>query len=101
MYKLIVSLLILLTLSLTAADLNILDFGAESGQNTDNTLAVQSAIDACHEQGGGTVVFPSGLFRTASVELKSHVSVFLSNGTVWKGIPNPDLYPELDHGVAT
>ncbi|MDZ7723611.1 MAG: LamG-like jellyroll fold domain-containing protein [candidate division KSB1 bacterium] len=101
MYKLIVYLLILLISSLTAADLNIIDFGAKSGQYTDNTRAVQSAIDVCHEQGGGTVIFPSGLFRTGSIELKSHVSVFLSNGTVWKGIPDPDLYPELDHGAIT
>ena len=101
MYKLIGCLLLLLTSFLTGADLNILDFGAQAGPYPDNTRAVQSAVDACQKQGGGTVMFPSGLFRTASIELKSHVSIFLSSGTVWKGIPNPDLYPELDHGAIT
>jgi hypothetical protein len=45
-----------------------------------NTHAIQTAIDACHERGGGTVNVPPGVFRTGSIVLKSHVELHLEGG---------------------
>ena len=50
-------LLILLSGVMTALarDYNIKDFGAVDNLKSKSTMAVQSAIDECHRQGGGRV----------------------------------------------
>ena len=42
-----------------------------------DTPAVNKAIAAAAEAGGGTVVFPAGTYLSYSIHLKSHVSLFL------------------------
>ncbi len=59
----------------TPAACNILDFGAKPGLATVNTRAIQAAIDACHQQGGGKVIFPKGNFVTGTLFLKSKVEL--------------------------
>lgn len=39
---------------------NVRDYGAGGEKNQTVTAAIQKAIDACHQQGGGKVVFPAG-----------------------------------------
>jgi len=54
----------------------ITDFGAK----TDGTLctaAIQAAIDACFAAGGGEVTVPAGTFTTATVRLRSRVTLHL------------------------
>ena len=48
---------------------NILDFGAVADGVTNSTKAVQSAIDKCKENGGGTVFVPTGKYVIASLIL--------------------------------
>lgn len=45
-------------------------------------FSLQAAIDAAARQGGGTVVIPPGRHAVASIQLRSHVSLFLENGAV-------------------
>ena len=79
---------------------DILAFGASSGSDTPATEAVQGAIDACHEAGGGTVLVPPGVFTIGTIFLKSHVTLYLSAGAVLRGSGrredyNPDdIFPE-------
>ena len=55
---------------------NVLDFGADPTGVALSTDAIQQAIDACNEQGGGTVILPSGLYQTGPLTLKSNVRLY-------------------------
>lgn len=57
----------------------ITDYGASSGGSpVENTKAINRAIEAAAQAGGGTVVVPEGSFKTYTVLLKSHVNLKLS-----------------------
>jgi polygalacturonase len=57
---------------------NIRDFGAKGDGQTLDSAALQSAIDACSREGGGTVLVPAGTFVIGTTELKSNVTLHLS-----------------------
>ena len=57
---------------------NIRDFGAKGDGKTLDTAALQSAIDACNKDQGGTVLVPAGVFVIGTVELKSNVTVHIA-----------------------
>ncbi len=44
---------------------NVRAYGATGDGSTDDTAAVQAAIDACVAAGGGTVYFPAGVYKIA------------------------------------
>lgn len=50
------------TSQMTAAEFDITEFGATSGDVTDDTPAIENALAACAEAGGGTVFVPAGTF---------------------------------------
>lgn len=56
---------------------NIKDFGAISDGKTINTAAINKAIAACADAGGGTVLIPNGNFVTGTIVLKSNMTLFL------------------------
>lgn len=53
---------------ITGAPVNVLDYGADPSGTNDSTLAIQSAIDACSNNGygGGVVYVPSGIYLMRS-----------------------------------
>jgi hypothetical protein len=57
---------------------DIRDFGAKGDGATINTKAIQSAIDACTADGGGSVLVPGGDFRTGTLQLKNNVTLSLA-----------------------
>src|SRR5580658_2048606 len=63
---------------------NPLTYGAAGDGVTDNTDAIQSAIDRCAERGGGTVRLPmingQGTYLTSPITLTSHVRLLLDKG---------------------
>ena len=64
---------------------NVLNYGAVADGKTLNTKAAQAAIDECNINGGGTVIFPAGVFVLSTVFLKSNVYIELSENTVILG----------------
>jgi polygalacturonase len=71
---------------------NIRDFGAESGGAALCTQAIQSAVDQCAKDGGGTVLFPPGIWLTGTVYLESHVTIRLENGCTVLGSKDKSHY---------
>ncbi|MES2653349.1 MAG: glycosyl hydrolase family 28 protein [Bacteroidota bacterium] len=71
---------------------NIKDFGAKGDGKTLDTVAVQIAIDLCHKEKGGTVMVPAGDFVIGTIELKSNVTLHLSNQGKLLGSPKKEDY---------
>ncbi|MFP4090611.1 MAG: glycoside hydrolase family 28 protein [Cyclobacteriaceae bacterium] len=62
---------------------DVRDYGATGRKSEKATAAIQRAIDACAETGGGTVYFPPGEYLSGTVRLKDHVNLHLENGARW------------------
>lgn len=67
---------------------DITAFGAVSNSDIINTETIQAAIDKCAENGGGTVVVPSGTFLTRAIFFKQNVNLEIKEGGVLKGTTN-------------
>lgn len=59
---------------------NIFDFGATHDTTVVQTRAINAAIEACHQGGGGRVVVPAGRYMTGTLFLKDHVELHLEAG---------------------
>jgi len=71
---------------------NIRDFGALGDGKTLDTAAINKAIDAAAAAGGGTVLFPAGTYLSASIHLKSHLTLLLGSGATIEGV-DPSVAP--------
>ncbi len=74
------------------------DHGAAGDGHTEDTDALQRAIDACHAAGGGRVVVPPGTYAIGTVELKSRVELHLERGALLQGIYNSPSYRPISPG---
>lgn len=68
-------------------------YGAAGDGATLDTIAIQAAIDAAANQGGGEVLFPPGAFVTGTLYLKNHVLLRLAHGATVLGSTNLVDYP--------
>ncbi|HUI29602.1 MAG TPA: glycosyl hydrolase family 28 protein [Candidatus Acidoferrales bacterium] len=59
--------------------------GIVGDSTTDNTKAIQAAIDSCYNAGGGTVEFMNGKFITGPITLKSSVIFQVDSSAVIYG----------------
>lgn len=75
---------------------NIRDFGAKGDGKAMDTGALQAAIDACTNDGGGTVLVPAGTFQIGSTELKSNVTLYVSAGATLLGSADGKQYHAVD-----
>jgi polygalacturonase len=86
-------------------------FGARGDGKAIDTPAINAAIAAAAEAGGGTVLLPAGTYASYSVRLKSHVTLRIGEGaTLLAAEPSPergqydrpepnehDLYQDFGH----
>ena len=86
---------------------NVKDFGATGDGQTNDTPALNKAIEKCSAQGGGTIQFPAGKYMVASVHLLSNVQLLLDDQAIIEGrkdgydLPEPNAgnekYQDLGH----
>ncbi len=75
---------------------NILNYGAIGNACTLNTTAIQAAIEACSQLGGGTVYVPAGVYVTGSIALESNITLFIDAGATLLGSEDKNDYPIID-----
>jgi hypothetical protein len=63
-----------------AAEFNVKDYGARGVKAENARSAIQKAVDACAQAGGGTVYLPAGDYTSGTIHLRSHVRFFLDSG---------------------
>lgn len=71
---------------------NVEDYGAVHDGETDDTVAIQTAINAAYASGGGTIYFPNGVYLIAGA-LQTHID-FGDEYTNYNSqlyIPPPDI----------
>lgn len=65
---------------------NVLDYGATGTGTTNDTVAIQKAVDACAAGGGGQVVLPAGrTYVAGAITLRSGVDFHVPRGATLKG----------------
>ncbi len=72
---------------------NVKDYGATGDGSTNDTKAIQAAIDACSD--GGSVVLSDGTFMSGQIKLKSNMTLWIDQTAVLKGIQDNSLYPPI------
>lgn len=78
------------------ATCNVKDYGAQGNGTTNDTNAIQAAIDDCANQGGGIVLFPRpGIYIGSALNLKDNVTLKLDgidmDDVVLKGTDNSTI----------
>lgn len=71
---------------------NIIDFGAKPDQTEPCHEAINQAIIACNQKGGGVVLIPKGTFLSGPITLKSNVNLHLEEGAFLKFSTDQSLY---------
>ena len=76
-------LLLVLTISMSAmasSVYNVKDYGAKGDGKALDHIAINKAIEAAAQQGGGQVLLPQGVYLCGSIRLKSHIDLHLMPG---------------------
>ena len=76
------------------------DFGAQNDSNYLSTQAIQKAIDACSNAGGGKVLFEPGYYQTGALFVKKGVYLHIDAGTTLLASTDINQYPEFRSRIA-
>lgn len=58
-----------------------------------NTKAINAAVSACSQKGGGVVMVPAGLWMTGPIELKSNVNLYLAQNALLQFTKDRSQFP--------
>jgi hypothetical protein len=70
-------------------------FGAVGDGVTLDTVAIQNAVDACAESGGGKVWLQGGTFLSGTIRLRDNVTLHVEAGATLLGSTNIEDYPDI------
>ena len=79
--------------AVASVSLDIKEFGAVGDGKTNDTLAIQQALDRCSVLGGGQVRVPDGEYLTGAIMLRSNTTLHLEAGASLLGSPDLADYP--------
>lgn len=79
---------------------NVSDYGAQGDALQMNTAAIQQAIDAAEQAGGGIVTFEPGIYLTGSLFIGDNVDFHVPKGTTLIGSQDISDYQKIDTRVA-
>jgi Glycosyl hydrolases family 28 len=71
---------------------NIIRYGAKADGKTNNTTAIQQAVNECHRNGGGKIIIPPGIFITGTIHLYSNMEIELESGSELLGCSDDKDY---------
>jgi len=71
---------------------DVREYGAVGDGRTIDTQAIQKAVDACSQAGGGTVLVEGGVYVIGTIMLKSHIELRLASTANLKGTTDISLY---------
>lgn len=80
----------------TKTEWDIRDFGAIADDSTVNTEAIQNAIDACSNAGGGKVLIKEGSYITGTILLKNNVTLHVAENAKLIASINPNHFKSID-----
>ncbi|HET7625011.1 MAG TPA: glycosyl hydrolase family 28-related protein, partial [Verrucomicrobiae bacterium] len=81
----------------TGGFFNVRNFGATGDGKTLDSPALNKAIEACAEAGGGTVLVPAGTYLCGSIHLQSNIHLLIDAGATILGAPqNMNAYDETE-----
>ncbi len=86
-----------ISVSCLAKDYLITDYGAKTGPNIINTVAINKAIMACAKAGGGRVIIPVGTFHSGTIIMQSNVELHLSHGAFLLASTDLKDFPKQTH----
>jgi polygalacturonase len=73
-------------------EFDVKDFGAKGDGKTDDSAAIQEAINKCADAGGGKVVIRKGVFITGPIHLKSNINLHIAKNTTLSFLTDPRRY---------
>jgi len=76
-----------------SVSLDIKEFGAVGDGKTNDTLAIQQALDRCSVLGGGQVCVPAGEYVIGAIMLHSNTNLHLDADASLLGSPSLAVYP--------
>ena len=89
------------TAAQTTIGFSVKDYGAKGDGKTVDSPAINSAIEAAAENGGGTIYFPAGDYLSGSIRLRSNITLCLGSGcTIIAVSANPELnYDQAEKSI--
>ena len=85
--------LIVLAFTAQSQDYVITNFGVGTDSTKLSTEEIQNVIDKAHENGGGTIIIPKGVFLAGALFFKPNTRLRLQEGAVLKGSDDINNYP--------
>jgi polygalacturonase len=76
---------------------NVRAYGATGDGKTLDSPAINQAIEACAQTGGGTVLLPAGTYLSGSIHLRSNIHLLIDTGATILGAPQEmNAYDEAE-----